>query len=41
MKLKEYRSYLNNLAKKYPEADEMEIYTSSDDEGNAYVSVKF
>lgn len=41
MKLKDYINNLNALVKLYPEALEMEVIYSSDDEGNNYQKISF
>lgn len=41
MKLKEYLDVLNALAKSNPKSLEMEVITSSDDEGNSFTPVYY
>lgn len=41
MKLKEYIEKLNKLIAENPESLEMDVITSSDDEGNSYNEVHF
>lgn len=41
MKLKEYMKNLNALVKARPDAKDMEVVTSSDDEGNSFHPVVY
>lgn len=41
MKLKEYREFLNEMVKNHPEADELIVVYSKDDEGNGYQQVHY
>jgi hypothetical protein len=41
VKLKEYREKLNKLAEENPEADDMQVIYSKDDEGNWYQHVNY
>lgn len=41
MLLKDYVENLNKLIRKHPEAKELEVITSRDDEGNGYNPVHF
>lgn len=41
MKLKQYLKQLNDLAKKHPEALEMDVVYSKDDEGNGFQNIHY
>ncbi len=41
MTLKQYREKLNKLAEENPEADNMQVIYSKDDEGNGYQNVSY
>jgi hypothetical protein len=41
MKLKQYLKQLNDLAKKHPEALEMDVVYSKDDEGNGFQHIYY
>ncbi len=41
MTLKQYREKLNKLAEENPEADDMQVIYSKDDEGNGYSNIHY
>jgi hypothetical protein len=41
MTLKQYREKLNKLAEENPEADNMQVIYSRDDEGNGYSNIHY